>query len=125
MLLSNVPSKLMVNDGLLHLSVVYAPMAREVHEVKLLANPPCSIVQALQQSGLLLRHPEINSHEALIGVWGRKAKLDQRLRDHDRIEIYRPLRVDPKVARRERFLSQGSRGAGLFVKKRVGAKAGY
>lgn len=115
----------MVNDGLLHLSVVYAPMAREVHEVKLLANPPCSIVQALQQSGLLLRHPEINSHEALIGVWGRKAKLDQRLRDHDRIEIYRPLRVDPKVARRERFLSQGSRGAGLFVKKRVGAKAVY
>lgn len=125
MLLSNVPSKLMANDGLLHLSVVYAPKAREVHEVKLLTSPPCSIAQALQQSGLLLRYPEINNHEALIGVWGRKAKLDQRLRDQDRIEIYRPLRVDPKVARRERFVSQGSRGAGLFVKKRAGAKAGY
>lgn len=125
MLLSNVPSKLMVNEGLLHLSVVYAPKAREVHEVKLTSSPPCTVLQALQQSGLLLRYPEIDNHEALIGVWGHKAELDQCLRDLDRVEIYRPLRVDPKVARRERFVSQGSRGAGLFVKKRAGAKAGY
>jgi putative ubiquitin-RnfH superfamily antitoxin RatB of RatAB toxin-antitoxin module len=41
------------------------------------------------------------------------------------VEIYRPLRVDPKVARRERFVKQGARTAGLFVKKRPGAKAGY
>jgi putative ubiquitin-RnfH superfamily antitoxin RatB of RatAB toxin-antitoxin module len=47
------------------------------------------------------------------------------LRDQDRIEVYRPLLVDPKVARRERFVKQGARGAGLFAKKRQGAKAGY
>jgi putative ubiquitin-RnfH superfamily antitoxin RatB of RatAB toxin-antitoxin module len=58
-------------------------------------------------------------------VWGRKAPLSQLLRDHDRVEVYRPLRVDPKVARRERFVKQGARSAGLFVKKRAGAKAGY
>jgi putative ubiquitin-RnfH superfamily antitoxin RatB of RatAB toxin-antitoxin module len=47
------------------------------------------------------------------------------LRDQDRVEIYRGLRVDPKVARRERFNRQGAKRAGLFAKTRAGAKAGY
>lgn len=115
----------MVNKGLLHLSVVYAPGAREMDEVILQMDAPCTVLQALQQSGLLQRYPEIDKVHALIGVWGRRAKLDQHLRDQDRVEIYRPLRVDPKVARRERFARQGSRAAGLFEKKRDGAKAGY
>lgn len=114
-----------MSERLLHLSVVYAPKARELAEVKLLLKEPCTVLQALQHSGLLSRFPEIDHTHALVGVWGRRAKLDQGLRDEDRVEIYRPLRVDPKVARRERFARQGSRGAGLFVKKRVGAKAGY
>ena len=61
----------------------------------------------------------------VVGVWGRKASLSHVLRDRDRVEMYRPLTVDPKVARRERFQSQGSRGAGLFSKRRPGAKPGY
>jgi hypothetical protein len=115
----------MVSETLLHLSVVYAPKARELAEVKLMLSAPCTVLQALQQSGLLLQFPDLDHHCALIGVWGRRVKLDQCLRDLDRVEIYRPLRVDPKVARRERFARQGSRGAGLFVNKRAGAKAGY
>ena len=115
----------MVSDTLLQLSVVYAPKAREWVEVKLSLPAPSTVLHALQQSGLLLQFPEIDHLHALLGVWGRRVKLDHHLRDLDRIEIYRPLRVDPKVARRERFARQGSRGAGLFVKKRVGAKAGY
>jgi putative ubiquitin-RnfH superfamily antitoxin RatB of RatAB toxin-antitoxin module len=47
------------------------------------------------------------------------------LQDGDRLEVYRPLRVDPKVARRERFKGQGARTAGLFAKRRPGAKPGY
>jgi sulfur carrier protein len=47
------------------------------------------------------------------------------LREGDRVEIYRALRVDPKEARRQRFAGQGAKTAGLFVKKRQGAKAGY
>ncbi|MGB4361681.1 MAG: RnfH family protein [Rhodoferax sp.] len=115
----------MVSEALLHLSVVYAPKAREYVEVKLSLPAPCTVLRALQQSGLLLQFPEIDHVHALMGVWGRRVKLNQCLRDLDRIEIYRPLRVDPKVARRERFARQGSRGAGLFVNKRAGAKAGY
>ena len=43
----------------------------------------------------------------------------------DRVEVYRALKVDPKVARRERFAKQGARTTGLFASKRPGAKAGY
>lgn len=52
-----------------------------------------------------------------VGIWGRAVPLTQALRSGDRIEGYRPLRVDPKVARRERFARQGVRGAGLFARK--------
>lgn len=125
MLLSNVPNSPMASEPLLHLSLVYAPQARGVVEFKLMLQSPCTVLTALQQSGLLLQFPEIDPRHVFVGIWGRRVKLDQRLRDHDRLEIYRPLRVDPKVARRERFARQGSRGAGLFVKRRAGAKAGY
>lgn len=60
-----------------------------------------------------------------VGVWGRRCAPDQPVRDGDRVEIYRGLLVDPKVARRERFQKQGARAAGLFAKKRPGAKPGY
>jgi len=60
-----------------------------------------------------------------VSVWSRPADLGLQLRSLDRIEISRPIKVDPKVARRERFKKQGTKGAGLFAKKRPGAKAGY
>jgi hypothetical protein len=41
------------------------------------------------------------------------------------VELVRPLLVDPKVARRERFRRQGSRAAGLFAGRRPGSKPGY
>lgn len=63
--------------------------------------------------------------EGWLGIWGRAAALQTQLRHLDRVEIYRPLQVDPKVARRERFARQGARSTGLFARQRPGAKAGY
>ena len=83
------------------------------------------MLECVRLSGLLEKFPEIDSSRLEVGVWGRKAQLDQALRHLDRVEIYRPLTVDPKVARRERFAKQGAKTAGLFVKKRPGAAAGY
>jgi len=51
------------------------------------------------------------------GIWGRIKPADTPLRDGDRVEVYRPLRVDPKTARRERFKTQGARATGLFARK--------
>lgn len=105
--------------------VMYAPQPRQVEEVALNLIEPSSVMDALRESGLLQRFPEIDTANFFVGIWGREASLQQVLREHDRVEVYRPLRVDPKVARRERFVKQGARTTGLFIKKRPGAKAGY
>lgn len=115
----------MASEKRLQVTVVYSPAARDVREVILFLAPGSTVLQALQASGLLQLFPLIDLQTTGMGVWGRKTGLSRLLRDNDRIEIYRPLTVDPKVARRERFLKQGVRTAGLFIKKRAGAKAGY
>lgn len=57
---------------------------------------------AIDASGVLALHPEINLAQAKTGVFGKLAPLDASLADHDRVEIYRPLIVDPKLARQRR-----------------------
>lgn len=109
----------------MQLTVVYSPAARDVREVALSVDTPITVLECIRLSGLLEQFPEIDLTTLEVGVWGRKSPLNHGLRDLDRVEIYRPLTVDPKVARRERFAKQGARTAGLFVKKRPGAAAGY
>lgn len=108
----------------LRVTVAYSPAARECHEWTLCLEEGATVLQALRASGLAAAFPALDPATAAVGVWGRAAPLDQRLRDRDRVEIYRPLSVDPKRARRERFRAQGSRTAGLFADKKAGAKAG-
>jgi putative ubiquitin-RnfH superfamily antitoxin RatB of RatAB toxin-antitoxin module len=96
-----------------------------MHEVQLVVPEGTTASQAIADSGVALIFPNLKLSTAVFGIWGRKSTLDQVLRDQDRLEIYRPLTVDPKVARRERFAKQGARTTGLFEKKRLGAKAGY
>lgn len=105
--------------------VTYSPAAREVCELPLRVPAGTTLAQALQASELAQRFADLDLAHAPVGIWGRKAGREQVLRDQDRVEVYRPLRVDPKVARRERFANQGARTAGLFAKRRAGAKAGY
>lgn len=112
----------MADPGVLHVVVLVSPGPREVHEVTLSLPAGATVAQALQASGLL---GQVQANRWMVGVWRRKAELTQVLRDQDRVEAYRPLLVDPKVARRERFARQGARSAGLFAKRRAGAKAGY
>lgn len=112
-------------DLTLQVTVVYSPAPREVQEISLAMPLGSTLAGALQASGLLQRFAAIDHPATLLGIWGRQATLDQPLRQNDRIEIYRPLTVDPKVARRERFAKQGTRAAGLFKTKRAGAAAGY
>ncbi|HET8869804.1 MAG TPA: RnfH family protein [Aquabacterium sp.] len=73
-----------------------------------------SVRQALQASGLL-DQPEgpnwanMATGEWFVGVWGRRADLDHVLRDRDRVEVYRGLKVDPKEARRLRYRAHGEK----------------
>jgi hypothetical protein len=61
-----------------------------------------TLEQAIGASGMLERHPEIDLTKQKVGVFGKLKPLDAVLADHDRVEIYRPLIVDPKLARQRR-----------------------
>ncbi len=61
-----------------------------------------TVEAAIRQSGLLQRFPEIDLEKNKVGVFGKVCKLEQTLREGDRVEVYRPLIADPKEARRSR-----------------------
>ena len=112
----------------MQITVMYSPAPRRVHERVLSLDPGITVLHAIEQSGLLDECPEIDLSQPeafTVCIWGKKTTPDHLVRDLDRVEICRPLTVDPKVARRERFQKQGTRGAGLFAKRRPGAKPGY
>jgi uncharacterized protein len=61
-----------------------------------------SVADAVRESGLAFEFPEIDLAVNRVGIYGRQVRLDTVLRDRDRVEILRPLKVDPKQLRRAR-----------------------
>jgi len=106
-------------------TVACAPAARQVHEVTLTLPAGSKVCDALAAADLPRRWPALDWAACAVAVWGEKAQAGQPLRMNDRVELLRPLRADPKLARRERFSRQGARAAGLFAQRRAGGKAGY
>lgn len=90
----------------LRVEVVYCARAGAVDQVNLLLPPQACVRDALQSSGILARHADFDLTRQRVGVWGRLRGLDAPLRDQDRVEIYRPLLIDPKEARRRRHAKQ-------------------
>lgn len=87
----------------LRVSVAYSPCAGVVDEVVLWLPAGATVAEALRDSALRLRHPGLDLAAAPIGVWGTPCAPGDALRDGDRVEVYRALRVDPKEARRLRY----------------------
>ena len=59
-------------------------------------------LKAIEASGILARHPEIDLRDIRLGRFGVEIRPDERLRDGDRVEILRPLAMGPMEARRLR-----------------------
>lgn len=87
--------------GRLQVEVVYAQSGAE-DLVTLSLAPGSRAIDALRLSGLPERHPEIDRHDPLLGIFGTRVAPESVLADGDRLEIYRPLRADPKELRRHR-----------------------
>jgi putative ubiquitin-RnfH superfamily antitoxin RatB of RatAB toxin-antitoxin module len=81
--------------------VVYA-LAERQDTARLTLPAGATVQQALDASGLLQKHPEIDLAKNKLGVFAKLAKVDTVLRDRDRVEIYRPLIADPKEVRKQR-----------------------
>lgn len=91
---------------LLDIEVVYSPAPRAVDRVALKMAPGSTLAQALRVSGLLERHGLLLDEQLPVGIWMKAKPLDTVLRQHDRVEVWRGLRVDPKEARRLRYRKQ-------------------
>jgi putative ubiquitin-RnfH superfamily antitoxin RatB of RatAB toxin-antitoxin module len=89
--------------GTLRVEVVYA-LPGHADTVALTLAAGATALDALRASGLLERHPEIDLERHRIGICGEVVASDARLRDGDRVEVYRPLVVEAKEARRRRAL---------------------
>ena len=61
-----------------------------------------TVLEAIDRSGIREEFPGLVVDPARIGIFSRKASLDEVLREGDRVEIYRPLIADPKETRRKR-----------------------
>lgn len=85
----------------MQVEVAYAlPQVQVLH--KLDVPPGCTVEQAIRRCGILQQFSEIDLAKNKLGIFGKFTPLQTVLQPHDRIEIYRPLIIDPKEARRLR-----------------------
>ncbi|MBS0001732.1 MAG: RnfH family protein [Thioalkalivibrio sp.] len=84
--------------------VVEVAYARPDAQVVLPVQVPrgATVADAVRESGIAERFPEIDPREAKVGIFGKHTRMDTELRAKDRVEIYRPLIADPKEVRRQR-----------------------
>lgn len=102
---------------MIQVEVAYAlPHEQFVRQVE--GEPGMTVQEAIEKSGILELHPEIDLAKNKVGIFGKAAKLDAVLYPGDRVEIYRPLIADPKEARKKRA------SKGKSMRKRGGHAAG-
>ncbi|MGA9666980.1 MAG: RnfH family protein [Gallionella sp.] len=88
-------------SDMINIEVVYALPTEQILLRK--AVPAgTTVAEAIQVSGVLVKHPEIDLATNKLGIFGKLTRADAVVRDKDRIEIYRPLIADPKEVRRRR-----------------------
>lgn len=85
----------------LRAEVAYATPGEQV-VLSVESAPGATVETVIRRSGVLERFPGIDLHGQKVGIFSRPVALDTPVRDGDRVEIYRPLRADPKEMRRER-----------------------
>jgi len=90
-----------LSDAPLRIEIAYAEPQRVI--VKVLTLPPGSrVADALRLAALDSDFSGVDLANCPLGIFGKLIRPDHALQQGDRIEIYRPLAADPKVARRER-----------------------
>ena len=91
----------MADEAQLHCEVAYARPDRQWIIAVVLPNG-ATAMDALRASQLSMLCPEIAPENAVLGIFGKVVPADHRVREGDRVEIYRPLAADPRDARRAR-----------------------
>lgn len=91
----------METEQLITIEVAYAlPNEQVILSIEVDEN--CLVEDAIKRSGILERYPQIDLASDKVGIFGKMCKLNAKLNDKDRIEIYRKLIADPKESRRQK-----------------------
>ncbi len=99
----------MAEVAMLKVQVCYAlPDRAFIADVSLPAG--ATLRQAVDASGLLQQHPDIDLDQQRLGIYGKVKTSDAMLRDGDRVEVYRPLQADPMETRRRRAKHKAGEG---------------
>lgn len=86
----------------MNVGVAYADKFKQVW-LKLDVPEGATVKEAIEKSGLLTQFPEIDLNKQKVGIFGKLTKLDAKLQEGTRIEIYRSITADPEtVERRDR-----------------------
>lgn len=88
-----------MSGDLIQVEVTYALLHEQV-VLRVDLPSGATVRDAVTQSGLLGRYPEINLEQNRVGIYARLVSPDEPVGAGDRVEIYRPLQADPKAARR-------------------------
>ncbi|MEK8050660.1 RnfH family protein [Ideonella sp. DXS22W] len=97
--------------GAIGVSLVYAAAPHDLWRLSLRLPAGATVADALRASGWLQRLGAATLDALTPSVWNRAVAPGARLRDGDRIELSRPLTVDPKEARRLRYRRDGVKRA--------------
>ena len=89
----------------IRVEVAYARPGQLVR-IPLQLSAGATIAEAIERSGIRHQCPEIDLTVNRVGIFARLCNLDDQVQEGDRVEIYRPLQVDPKEARRRRAASR-------------------
>ncbi len=88
-----------MSGDLIQVEVAYAlPQEQVVLRVDVPAG--ATVRDAVNQSGLLARYPDISLEQNRVGIYARLVSPDDAVSAGDRVEVYRPLQADPKASRR-------------------------
>ena len=85
----------------IHVEVIYA-LPEEQYLLTAEVEDGVEVRQVILESGVLEQYPELDLDTMKVGLFGKMTIMKQKVRDKDRIEIYRPLIADPKEVRKKR-----------------------
>jgi hypothetical protein len=83
----------------MHIGVAYADKFKRTW-LQLDVPDGSTVREAIEHAGLLKQFPDIDLESQRVGIFGKFTKLDARVKDGDRVEIYRPITADPETVHR-------------------------